>query len=462
MEFLSRTLNPIIPDGVKSSLYISSSVFLASLIVFVLGYPLIYAVGLGVLFIACMVGILFPRAFLFGLIILRMSLDYSSQYFTIQINDSITLSLSQLIGIGIFFVGIIFLFAHVNKLKWVPLLFTWLIFFTFCFLTLTYSVSFNGTAKELLRIFDIFLLFLIGYSAVKTEPQYKNLLLAFLASSILPILLGIYQYFNRIGFADESIQIPRIYGTFSHPNVFSLYLFIIIAIATIYYLLFAKSWPKKTALISLIIFYSLIVLVTYTRIAWIALFVFFFILLWFTKRRLLIPFILAPLVLYAVIPPIQERVNQTLSPSPTDSIVWRQTLWQDNVYKTITDDRWFLGYGIDTFPLVSESLRGEVLGSNEAHNDFIKFFVEGGVVGLTLFTLYLTFIGRILIKKLSQATSQKQRLVAINLICVFVALIVASLSDNVFKNTPLQWIFWILLGASLSGILPQKKSGIPG
>lgn len=458
MEFLSSFFSPP-PSLASLSFFIGALIFglTASLLAYALGISLIYPLGAVGFLIACYVSVGFPRAFLFGLIILRMSLDYSSQYISVEIGEDLVVTLSQLIGVAVFFVGMIFVIAHIRTLKGIPLLGSLGILILFGLVNLFYSIDPGETAKELLRIVDMFLLFVISYSAIKHERQYQYLLEAILASSVLPLVVGIYQFFSNIGFEDETVQIPRIYATFSHPNVFSLYLFMVIAVAILYFVLFADTKSKKIATSVLVALYSVVVLLTYTRIAWVALFLFFAVLIWYMKRRLLIPFILIPVLLYLLVPPLQERVNRTLYSSPTDSITWRQTLWQDNIHKTITDDRWVWGYGIDTFPLVSESFRGQALGSNEAHNDYVKFFVEGGLVGLGIYLYYLASIGRVIVKGGSRALLLNQRAVAITLGGIFIAVLAASFSDNVFKNTPLQWIFWVLLGASLSAMLPQKK-----
>ena len=432
-----------------------------SLLAFVLGYSLVYALGIALFLIGCYASVKFPRGVLFGLIVLRMSLDYSSQYLAIPITYNVTLSLSQLIGILVFALGCLFLLVHGKKLKGISLIGAIVLLLGFGLANLTYSISPNETARELLRIADIALLFCMAYSAIKTQRHYKMLLETIMVSSIVPSLLALYQYFNGIGFVDETVQIPRIYGTFSHPNVLSLYLFIVIALTTLYYVLFAKSQVKKIGVFMLIAFYAVLLLLTYTRIAWIALFAFLFIVIWFSNRKLIAPLVLIPLALYVFVLPVQERINRALYSSPTDSVAWRQTLWQDNIRQTIIHDKWLLGYGINTFPLVSENLRGQALGSNDAHNDFVKFFVEGGVVGLGVFCLYLLAIFALLAKRLRKAKNERERYAYLCLLAIFIGMLLASFTDNVFKNTPLQWIFWVLLGASLSSMLPQKKSEFP-
>jgi O-antigen ligase len=125
--------------------------------------------------------------------------------------------------------------------------------------------------------------------------------------------------------------------------------------------------------------------------------------------------------------------------------------------KTNLEDRMLLGSGIDTFRVSAEALRGERFGSNESHNDFVKFYVDGGVVGLTVFVLaLLAFIFPVLrVRRLTPSHSLRNMATLIALLMV--TLVVASLSDNVFKNTPVQWILAIVTG----GFLALYRASLP-
>jgi O-antigen ligase len=109
---------------------------------------------------------------------------------------------------------------------------------------------------------------------------------------------------------------------------------------------------------------------------------------------------------------------------------------------------------MNTFPLVSESIRGIRLGSNDSHNDFVKFFVEGGIIGLTVFLLSLLLIGRALFLAIHTGQGAMRSAFVLTGI-LFLVLEVAALSDNVFKNTPVQWLFFIT--ASILFALQRKK-----
>ncbi|OGI22523.1 MAG: hypothetical protein A2808_03430 [Candidatus Moranbacteria bacterium RIFCSPHIGHO2_01_FULL_55_24] len=396
-----------------------------------------------------------PLFLLAVLIVLRMSLDYSSQFYTVSLFD-ITLSLSQLLGGGIALLGLFLLFLHRNSLLRFPLIFPFILIFLWGGATLAYSIAPLRTLQELLRFFDLFVLSFLAFVAVKKTADLRTLLLAFFVSSILPLILAVYQFVFSLGFQDADVTLPRIFGTFSHPNVFSLYLFSLIVFAVLYSVVYAKTTREKFFVSLYMGILMIMLLLTFARVAWVALFLFAFLLAIFRYRLLLFPLLLIPFVLFVFSPAFQSRIESTLSPDPDSSIVWRQTLWHDVTTKSIQDGRYYLGSGMDTFPVVSESLRGARFGSNDSHNDFVKFFVEGGVVGVSLFALYLLSLLYIIGKRYAQSKPERAlRLSYGILLLFFLTLEIAALSDNVFKNTPVQWLFFGLLGALLS--LSQEK-----
>jgi O-antigen ligase len=320
------------------------------------------------------------------------------------------------------------------------------------FFSLIFSFSPFDTLRELLRIFDTIFLALLGFIAVDTKERFSFLLKSILVSSIIPCIVGIYQYVNGIGFSDDAVSIPRIYGTFSHPNIFSLYLFILIVVILLLFVLKKKHSPFSTFLLFCIGgFFLAMLLLTYTRVAWVILFAFFFLLALARFRALLIPLIILPTLMYVFILPIRERVDSVFHNDPGSSVVWRQAMWKFTIQKTLSEGKEIAGYGLNTFPLISGQIPDPTIGSNEAHNDFVKFFVEGGLVGLAVYLLSLFTLSFAIFRRLWQTRAQSKELphlVFLILGALWIALVFASLSDNIFKNTPVQWIFWVLLGAS--------------
>jgi O-antigen ligase len=113
---------------------------------------------------------------------------------------------------------------------------------------------------------------------------------------------------------------------------------------------------------------------------------------------------------------------------------------------------------MDTFPRVSESLRGTSHGPNDPHNDWVKFFIEGGVVGVSVLALYLSLIGRLLIRGYRMSRTGSGLAVAYGIMFVFfLTLQISALTDNIFKNTPVEWLFFTALGALLALSETKKK-----
>lgn len=396
-----------------------------------------------------------PLLLLCLLIVVRMSLDYSSEYFSVTLFD-ITLTLSQLLGIGIAFFGLFILALKREMVPRFPLIAPFLILFLWGSATLAYSIASRETLAELLRFFDLFTLGFLAYAAVEKTGDFKKLLLAFFVSGILPIAFALYQFAFSLGFQDDAISIPRIFGTFSHPNVFSLYLFALIVFGFLFFLIFTRTNRDRLFMLFLLGAFVLTLLLTFARVAWIAVFIFTFLLALFRYRLLLFPLILFPLILFVFSENFQERVIESFAATPDSSIVWRQNLWHDVTTKSVQDGNYWLGSGMDTFPIVSESLRGERFGSNDPHNDFVKFFVEGGAIGIAVYLLYLASIFFILIRNYFQSRPDSALRLSFGILTLFFfAIGIASLSDNVFKNTPVQWLFFTALGGLLA--LAKKK-----
>lgn len=413
-----------------------------------LNWPLYYF--LGFIFTGLLTLLLFyrPLSALFLLVVIRMLLDYPSERFFITILDSYILSFSQVIGIIILLAGIIYLAGNSSKLKKLPLKIPILFYFLFLAFTSIYSIDTFSTIKELSRLFDLMFLFFLSFITINSKERYNSLLKVIIFSSLVPVAVGIYQYIFHIGYTDAIFSTPRIFGTFSHPNPFSLYLVSIVAAMLIYYFL-NKNIKTGTFVAILIPFYLLVILLTYTRVAWIAILIFLVALGMFKFRKSLVFMLVIIITMYIFSPSVQERANEAIYQSPGNSISWRLALWKDSIAEILTNKRQVLGYGANTFEIVTENRQGLKRGSVAAHNDFVRSFVEGGYVGLMVFLFYLAYILIYLFNRYRKSNNSESRVVFLILTSLFFAIVIASFTDNIMRNTPLQWIFWIILGASL-------------
>lgn len=402
-----------------------------------------------------------PLSLLTLLIIVRMSLDYSSQYFTFSLYERV-FTLSQLIGLGIAILGALLLVKERKKILKYPLIWPFAALLFWGIATLFYSFSPTNTLTEILRIFAFSSIAFFAYAVTRTQRDYSFLLKAVLLSSVIPLFFSLYQFLTGTGLSDSDVLAPRIFGTFAHPNILSLYLFTLIMVSILYALTFSKKQFLNRRLFFLFLFgiFSFFLLLTFTRVAWLITFLFLLIIILFRYRIAIIPVILLPVILFFTSETFQERVNETLAPPPDSSIVWRKNLWHDTTLKTFQDGRASYGYGLGTFPLISLNLRGENIGSHDPHNDTVRFFIEGGFIGLTVYLLYL-FSVFILLLFYAKKTSGWQRESFLILALFWACLFLAGQTDNLFKNSPVEWIFFILVSSLIALTQRQIKKDPP-
>jgi O-antigen ligase len=397
-----------------------------------------------------------PKAILlFVLIFVRMSLDFSSWRFTLPVID-LTLSLSQALGIAIALLGTALIISERKRLRSFPLLVPFGIILLWGAFSFSYSIAPRSTGQDILRIFDLFVIGFLAFSATENLRNFRSVVTAILAASVLPIAFGFAQFFLGIGFSDENVDTPRIFGTFAHPNTYSLFLFSIVAVSILFLAIYARFRKSRVIGFAFLVLSGGALLLTFSRVAWVALFVFLVLLAIWRARILLLPLILVPIILVTFSSSVQDRIHETLNPTPDSSVVWRQALWADNVRMARINGREWFGTGLDTFPKASEELRGIRFGSNEAHNDFVKFFIEGGYVGLATFAAYLISIFSIVLLSYRRATDARLKTVFGFLGIFLLSMLLAMMTDNIFKNTPLWWIFFTVLGAAL-GVLRQER-----
>jgi O-antigen ligase len=441
-QFLALTKNDLFVLPLLTAIALIGSIISLGLHI-----PLFYGLGLFLLVLGLYFAFTKPIPFLIVITILRMSLDYSAQFIGIQVTDTLALNLSQLMSIGVIAIAGVFLLAHIRHLKDIPLALPIGLFLLFATSTLFSTISISATLKELLRTFSLFSLFGFSYIAFQEARHIKNILLAILGSSIVPVSLALYQYINNVGFVDQTFALPRIFGTFVHPNVLGLYLVLAIGTGILYYAYFAKTTASRAVILASEFVYLVVLTLTFTRIAWATLLLFLLILALARYKYLIIPLILIPILLFSFISPIRERVSIQANPQANASFLWRIDLWQDTTSQTLVNDRLLLGYGFSTFPLAAENFRGNQFGSTFAHNDFVRLFVEGGIIGLTAYIIYIGGVFFVLFNRYQRA-KREDKLVWLVLLALWVSFILASLTDNVLRHTAIQWIWLVLLGAS--------------
>jgi len=387
--------------------------------------------------------------FLLGLILLRPSLDIFSQI-EFQIHENLPyINLNIIIGGLVFLIGLFFLFKKIKTVYTIPLFAPITLFLTLCFFSIFYSPDTFSGIQEFIRIASIFLLYFLAYKIVETRADWILLLKFVLLSYLLPGIMALIQLITGKGLLDQFGGFDRVYGTFAHPNPFAFYTFfilgLVLALALSQKHQLGLQFDKNILWITSGIL-AFILFATYTRTALVSLFIFILILGIFKYRKMLLAGIILFFVAYFLSDVFQQRMLELISLDPYGSVVWRLRLWQDLLPISLWQP-WF-GYGINSFVNLTEFYRGFDWGSLEAHNDYLKIFVENGIFGLV--TYFWIIIGLfIYLFKIFKRTIIHEKTLALGILIIALSLFISSSFDNVLRTTALQWNFWILIGAWL-------------
>jgi len=302
----------------------------------------------------------------------------------------------------------------------------------FIFLLVVLISFFSALNKQLyfyglIKLMEVIVLYFL---ITKTKFSYLKLGMSFVFSMLIHGFLGIYQFFSQSIFSNKYLGIAeqisyrggvsvlegsfgrllRAYGGFSHPNIFGGFLVIAILILISVYFYSVKSGflsnretkKKKNVLfcLSLIILFSALIL-TFSRSAFLALFLSLFVLLIYSVFRktetkkvisLLLILILVSGFSFVLFNDFlktriqgQERLELE---SSTERIVLRDQALE------LLNQNWFLGTGINNYIVVVYERVDSNLNIWEyqpVHNVYLLAFVELGVLGFLAYVYLLAY-----------------------------------------------------------------------
>ena len=133
-------------------------------------------------------------------------------------------------------------------------------------------------------------------------------------------------------------------------------------------------------------------------------------------------------------------VSQAILMYEGNSFNWRIAQW------TYLLQAWqshqIFGYGLDASPSIP-------FFYNDAHSDYVRALVEGGIVGLITFLIFLggQLIRLVQLFRKASPTSNLRRLCSI-LLAIFWAFLVGMTTDNMWGNTVVYFYWWSLLAVA--------------
>jgi len=367
---------------------------------------------------------------------------------------SVSISLTFLLGVMLIVLAVIELIKQKPKWSKMSVFTPWLIFLSLTAFLSFFSFDKQASLVNFFRLLSFLSAFVFSYLIFNTPKKLTSLAKVIIFSAIIPAGVAWWQLITRGGFFD-GVQ-WRLLGTFTHPNMLALYLVLVICLTLFVALNLRKDSFERIPYALLVIFFTIPLLYTYTRVAWLSLAFILFAVGAYRFRKLLLISMLAVFLLYLFAPFFQDRISTLASIAADDSSSWRLDLWRD-IISYIKLNPWF-GYGPGTAAIFLKNNVQRLLVDTEPHNDYLRIWLESGI-----FTL-LAYLGIFIdyLKRMWQAFKKENRprlkMLIFFLIFFTISLGGASMTDNIVKDAVMQWEFWALSGGLLAVIIiPHHK-----
>lgn len=271
-------------------------------------------------------------------------------------------------------------------------------------LTLLWSLEPGEGARTLVSLTVPLVLFAVAARIVQTERDVDRLIGFTLASACVPLLVGAVQLATG-QLIDKHNGFLAVNATFVHANGYGLYLVVVIALGAAA-LTRTRAPGGHLALGVLVVAAVASLGLTYARVAWVAVAIAILVLAVVHARRLVPLAVVAVLTVVVALPSIVgtiERRFSDLSGAQASSLTWRGDVIERML--PYGQDAPALGNGLGSYLPLSNVEFGffdaEFQGSGAArgrnvvfaHNDYLHFFVEIGLVGVILWIAALVSLG---------------------------------------------------------------------
>ncbi|MBV8982732.1 MAG: O-antigen ligase family protein [Acidimicrobiia bacterium] len=328
------------------------------------------------------------------------------------------------------------------------------------------SNNITSSALETLRICAIVAMFTVLEQMITSLTRAKQILAACLFAAVIPLLYTTYGFLTGHPHSDLKGGYTRISGTFNQSNDFGRFLMLMIIMGAAIYPHVERKW--RNALVVMLGLSSVYLFLTYTRSALVATALGLFIVGLVQSKRLVGALFVVGLCGLLVVPSLSGRFSdltqyqskqlaQTGGSNGGNTLAWRLSYWTEVL--PLANSNPITGIGLN-------ETKANTTQAKQPHNDFIRAYVETGLVGLAAYLAVLTslvMLGWRAVKRTKKGTFE-QGVSAGFLGCAF-AFIAVSLVANVTSNVVNLWYF-IAFAACASAILkiadnPETMAVLP-
>lgn len=374
-------------------------------------------------------------------IMMRSSLDALKPYFEFSLGPFVFINPTGIATLIILGGGFLYIIVNKVNILEAPASHPYLAFLAISSLTLLLTPGKLVGISDWIRLVSIFVIYILIPNLFETEEKIKKLFQAILISLIVPSAVGFYQFLTDTG--NQAVYgFNRIFATFAHPNPYAFYLTMLLPMGIVL-LLKDGSSSRKIILGILCAIMGISLILTYTRAAWIAVFLAILLLGTFRYRKLLLISVPLFFLLIKFNPFVTQRLADVFEFSSyynsENSFISRVNLWSEAI--PLIFSRPILGHGLSSFRFGFREM---------AHNDYLRVAFETGLIGLGAYLWILLSLLRRAIYMYRRIGMQYFKSLTLGFISILIAYVTIMLTDNLMRSLVVQWYFWIFAGIAYS------------
>jgi O-antigen ligase len=293
---------------------------------------------------------------------------------------------------------------------------------------------------EAIRISAVAVMLAVLEVLLVDRAAIKRLILAIYLSALLPVGLTLfYIVLHKPQFSSGGFD--RYQGTFSQPNPFAIYLTMLIVMGAA--LLPHLKVRVRVAMILLIAASVVCLYHTYTRSAWVATVIGLVAVAIIGRRKMLGGALFACMVVGLIaVPTIGQRFADLASVAggstvnaqgnTSNSLEWRFSFW--TTVLPLADQNPVTGIGLKMSTFLTDVQK-------EPHNDFLRAYVETGIIGALAYLALLTSMVMVARQGLRGSGPGFDRSIAVGFAGCVLAFVLISLVSNVITEVIVLWYY---------------------
>jgi len=350
------------------------------------------------------------------------------------------LNFTSIISALIIVAGLLYLLINRSPITKYPLSKQFFAFVGIAFLSSLFSSNFSASFEEWLKMFSVFVVFLVATNLITSKKDLLQLIGAIVISMVAPVSVALYQIFAGKG-DPYTKGFIRVYGTFTHPITLAYYVLLVSVVIIVLSIETRNRYLKMLAYISFIPI-GVVFINTFARGAWIIFVVVLFILGIIRYKRFLIilPILLVIMALFfGTVTTRFADLSKTANneAGSVNSIESRQDIWKQNIPLVLANPVFGNGIGA-SYRLINQ----------DTHNDYLRILAEAGVLGLLAYLWLLLITVKSSWKRYKESDDEDTKNIALVFFVMAVAYVILSFDSNVLINGAFQWTFWSLAAAA--------------